>query len=146
MASQYNVHEYDSEAERRKYPLVQMENLTSAALYFTGKLNSKNIASSLWGGLAVKVLGGTRDTRNVDIIFQARMEDVWKIVQTERRLIIPSTKPGGATVKIFVHTGPGYDDCELRVPVAVNLCESGISIPVFVALIPFIVLRYSNAM
>ncbi|PGH03199.1 hypothetical protein GX51_04234 [Blastomyces parvus] len=58
-------------------------------------------------------MGGMRNTRDIDIAFQApgRMRDLWRVVEPEPRLVIPNTKLLSNMMKIFVLTGPGYDNC-----------------------------------
>ncbi|EAS30157.2 uncharacterized protein CIMG_08903 [Coccidioides immitis RS] len=129
MASQYSLADYDSDEERAKYPQVPEDNLASAALFCVNMLESKNINYALFGGFAIRLLGGKRDTRNVDILFQGNIKDIWSIVETQHRLVIPSSRLTTDILKVLVHTGPGYDSCDVQVPVAVTLIESGINQP-----------------
>lgn len=59
------------------------------------------------GGFAVRLLGGTRMTRDVDIAFQTP----GKLVEGERRLVVPDTRLICNIMKVFVWTGPGWDGC-----------------------------------
>lgn len=85
MASQYNLLEYDSDEEKYKYPDVPIGNLVSAAFLVANLLERNGIPYGLMGGFAVRILGGDRDTRDVDIAFQAKMKDLWRIVEAEPR-------------------------------------------------------------
>ncbi|PWY90418.1 hypothetical protein BO94DRAFT_623200 [Aspergillus sclerotioniger CBS 115572] len=127
MATHYNLIDYDSDAEKEKHPLIPLSNLISAALFIAHLLEKANIPYGLMGGLAVSLLGSNRTTRDVDIAFQApgKMRDLWGLVEREARLIIPNTKLLSNIMKVFVHTGPGYDDCGYAVQVEVDLIESG---------------------
>ncbi|KAL2813749.1 hypothetical protein BDW59DRAFT_176661 [Aspergillus cavernicola] len=90
-------------------------------------LERAGIHYALMGGLAVIYLGGQRNTRDVDIAFQAagKMRELRAVVEAEPRLIIPNTRLLSNLMKIFVRTGPGYDNCEGSIPVEVDLIESG---------------------
>ncbi|KAK2756973.1 hypothetical protein FQN54_004941 [Arachnomyces sp. PD_36] len=127
MASRYNLIEYDSDEEKEKYPDIPLPNLVSAALFIAGLFDRSGIPYAVMGGFAVKLMGGTRDTRDVDIAFQApgKMGDLWRIVEAESRLVIPNTKLLSNIVKVFVLTGPGHDNCEQSIPVEVDLIENG---------------------
>lgn len=83
------------------------------------------------GSFAVRILGGTRTTRVVDIAFQApgKLRDLWRVVEGERRLVVPNTRLICDIMKVFVWTGPGWDGCGVGVRVEVDLIESGESFP-----------------
>ncbi|KKZ60630.1 hypothetical protein EMCG_04703 [[Emmonsia] crescens] len=53
------------------------------------------------------------------------MRDLWRVVKAEPRLVIPNTKLLSNMMKIFVLTGPGYDDCLTPPRVEVDLIENG---------------------
>ncbi|PYI00859.1 hypothetical protein BO78DRAFT_434111 [Aspergillus sclerotiicarbonarius CBS 121057] len=127
MATHYDLVDYDSDAEKEKYPHVPLANLISAALFVANLLEQAGIPYGLMGGLAVSLMGSNRATRDVDMAFQApgKMRDMWALVEAESRLIIPNTKLLSNIMKIFVRTGPGYDDCRSGIPVEVDLIESG---------------------
>ncbi|KAM5444453.1 hypothetical protein MaudCBS49596_008012 [Microsporum audouinii] len=127
MASRYNLLEYDSDEERENFPDIPESNLVSATLFIAGILERANIPYALMGGFAVKLMGGTRDTRDVDIVFEAprKMRDLWNIVECEPRLVIPNTKLLSNIMKVFVLTGPGYDSCPDAIKVEVDLIENG---------------------
>ncbi|OJI84630.1 hypothetical protein ASPTUDRAFT_121725 [Aspergillus tubingensis CBS 134.48] len=127
MASTYDLVNYDSDEEREKYPQIPGSNLASAAFFMAGLLDRAGIPYGLMGGLAVSYLGGQRETRDVDMAFQApgKMRDLWRIVEAEPRLIIPNTRLISNILKVFVRTGPGYDNCVMALPVEVDLIESG---------------------
>ncbi|WEW59183.1 hypothetical protein PRK78_004652 [Emydomyces testavorans] len=127
MASRYDMANYDSDEEREKYPQIPKKNLTSAVLFCVKLFNSKQISYTVTGGYAVKLLGGERDTRNVDMYVGAKMKDIWKLLESESCVILPQTKLLGDMLRIFVRTGPGWADsnaCELEIPIAVNLVET----------------------
>lgn len=91
MASQYSLLEYDSDEEQERYPSIPLSNLSSAAFFITGLLERAGIPYGLMGGLAVRFMGGSRATRDVDIAFQAprKMRDLWRIVEPEPRYANP---------------------------------------------------------
>jgi hypothetical protein len=92
MASHYNLLEYDSDEEARRYPEIPLSNLASAAFFIAEVLDKNGIVYGLMGGLAVTFLGGERETRDVDIAFQApgKMRDLWCAVEAEPRYGITS--------------------------------------------------------
>lgn len=87
MASSYNLLEYDSDEEQKKFPEVPLANLTSAALFVADILERAGIVYGVMGGFAVRLLGSNRTTRDVDIAFQApgKMKDLWRTVEHESR-------------------------------------------------------------
>jgi hypothetical protein len=85
MASRYNLVEYDSDEDRETYPVVPLANLLSAAVFMATLFDRAGIPYAVMGGFAVKLMGGTRDTRDVDIAFQGKMGDLWKVVENEPR-------------------------------------------------------------
>ncbi|KAL3474166.1 hypothetical protein BJX99DRAFT_260593 [Aspergillus californicus] len=91
-----------------------------------GVLDAAGITYGLMGGLAVRYLGGDRATRHVDIAFQApgSMKQLREAVEVEPRFIVPSTKKVSGIMRIFVHIGPGYDDCDESILVEVDLVQS----------------------
>jgi hypothetical protein len=86
MASRYNLVDYDSE-EAERYPVVPLANLLSATVFMATLFDQAGIPYGVMGGFAVKLMGGTRDTRDVDIAFQAKMGDLWKLVENESRYV-----------------------------------------------------------
>ncbi|OJJ79704.1 uncharacterized protein ASPGLDRAFT_1504218 [Aspergillus glaucus CBS 516.65] len=106
MASHYNLVDYDSDTERTTNPSIPLENLTSVALFLTS-LTHSNIPYAIMGGFAVRLLGGTRMTRDVNIAFQTP----GKLLEGERRLVVPGTRLICNIMKVFVWTGPGWDGC-----------------------------------
>ncbi|WEW56322.1 hypothetical protein PRK78_001765 [Emydomyces testavorans] len=127
MASKYDLLEYDSDEEKQKYPVVPRENLTSAALFMAGLLDRAGILYGVMGGFAIVLMGGNRETRDIDIAFQApgKMRDLWAVVETESRLVIPNTKLLSNIMKVFVLTGHGHDTCATAMPIEVDLIENG---------------------
>ncbi|KAK2790934.1 hypothetical protein FQN52_005379 [Onygenales sp. PD_12] len=103
-------------------------NLVSAAFFIAGLLDRHGIIYGLMGGFAVKLMGDTRNTRDVDIAFQAPggMRDLWRVVEPEPCLVIPNTKLLSNMMKLFVLTGPGYDNSPTAPRVEVDLIENGI--------------------
>ena len=91
MASQYSLLEYDSNKEQERYASIPLSNLSSAALFITGLLEQAGILYSLMGGPAVRFMGGSCATHDVDIAFQAprKMRDLWRIVDPEPRYANP---------------------------------------------------------
>lgn len=91
MASRYDLLEYDSDEEQEGFPEVPLANLTSAALFVADLLERAGIVYGVMGGFAVRLLGGNRATRDVDIAFQApgNMKDLWRTVEHESRHVDP---------------------------------------------------------
>ncbi|KAJ9300689.1 hypothetical protein DTO271G3_1853 [Paecilomyces variotii] len=127
MASRYSLVDYDSDEEVQKYPRIPISNLTSAAFFVAGILEQAGIQYGIMGGMAVKLMGGMRDTRDVDIAFDApgKMRDLWRVLEVQTRLIIPKERLISNIMRIFVRTGPGYDNCSRGIPVEVDLIECG---------------------
>ncbi|KAK2812789.1 hypothetical protein FQN50_001118 [Emmonsiellopsis sp. PD_5] len=138
MASRYNLLDYDSDEEREKNPEIPVSNLASAAFFIADLLDRHGIIYGLMGGFAVKLMGSTRNTRDVDIAFQAPggMRDLWRVVEPEPRLVLPNTKLLSNIMKIFVLTGPGYDNCPTAPRVEVDLIENGMNPPPTTTTIP----------
>ncbi|PGH28957.1 hypothetical protein GX50_08303 [[Emmonsia] crescens] len=126
MASQYSLLDYDSDEDREQNPEIPVSHLASAAFFIADLLDRHGITYALMGGFAVKLMGGTRNTRDVDIAFQApgKMRDLCRVVEVEPRLVIPNTKLLGNMMKIFVLTGPRYDNCPTALRVEVGLIET----------------------
>ncbi|KAK2806076.1 hypothetical protein FQN51_008029 [Onygenales sp. PD_10] len=54
------------------------------------------------------------------------MRDLWRVVEPERRLVLPNTKLLSNMIKIFVLTGPGFDNCPTTTyRIGVDLIENG---------------------
>ncbi|RAK94919.1 uncharacterized protein BO80DRAFT_370061 [Aspergillus ibericus CBS 121593] len=146
MASTYDLVNYDSDEEREKYPDIPPSNLASAAFFMAGLLDRAGIPYGLMGGLAVAYMGSTRATRDVDMAFQApgKMREMWRLVEAEPRLIIPNTRLLSNIMKVFVRTGPGYDNCQQAIPIEVDLIESGTSVTIqHMLILPVIHLIFS---
>ncbi|KAI1925879.1 hypothetical protein LOZ58_002358 [Ophidiomyces ophidiicola] len=127
MASKYDLLEYDSDEEREKFPAVPMENLMSAALFMASLFDRAGVPYGVMGDFAINLMGGERETRDVDIAFQApgKMRDLWDIVEGEERLIVPNTRLLSNIMKVFVLTGPNFDECTVTMPIEIDLIESG---------------------
>ncbi|KAL4792366.1 hypothetical protein BDV19DRAFT_254877 [Aspergillus venezuelensis] len=125
MASYYKLVEYDSDEEEPI--IVPMVNLTAAAFFIANMLERASIPYGIMGGLAVRLIGGDRNTKDVDMAFQTSMQRMWKVVEVEERLKIPSTRLISNIMKVFVKTGPEFDNCarNFEVEVEVNLIECG---------------------
>lgn len=87
MASQYSLLDYDSDEDREQNPEIPVSHLASAAFFIADLLDRHGITYALMGGFAVKLMGGTRNTRDVDIAFQApgKMRDLCRVVEVEPR-------------------------------------------------------------
>ncbi|KAL4967533.1 uncharacterized protein BDV14DRAFT_26473 [Aspergillus stella-maris] len=77
------------------------------------------------GGLAVRLIGGDRNTKDVDMAFQTSMRRMWEVVEGEERLRIPNTRLISNIMKVFVKTGPGFDKCARNFEGEVDLIECG---------------------
>ncbi|KAL4948428.1 hypothetical protein BDW69DRAFT_203538 [Aspergillus filifer] len=123
MASYYNLVEYDSDEEAPV--IVPMANLTAAAFFIANMLERASIPHGIMGGLAVRFIGGDRNTKDVDMAFQTSMRRMWEVVEGEERLQIPNTRLISNIMKVFVKTGPGFDNCARKFEVEVDLIECG---------------------
>ena len=140
MASHYNILDYNPSEYKKTLPI---SNLASAAFFIANILSRAGIPYGLFGGFAVQLMGGNRETRNVDIAFEAPggIHQLWRVLEVETRydlfgswmiatnilcrLIIPNTKYFRNTVKVFVRTGPGFDKCQSALLIEVNLIQNG---------------------
>ena len=88
MASFYNILDYDAEDEREKDPGgPPLANQISAAQFVVGLIESRNIKYALMGGFAMTIRGSPRRTRDVDMIVEATMGQLWNLITPEARLV-----------------------------------------------------------
>nr|POF17013.1 hypothetical protein CFP56_57829 [Quercus suber] len=145
--SRYNVAEYDSEEERSRDPDgPPQENQTTAAAYIARRIQSVSGVYALMGGFALVLMGSRRSTRDVDMVTNLTMAQIWSLIEGDPRymgiqlsleklteyvfrLIVPNTRLTADVIKIFVKTGPGYDGCKLRKDVEVDIALPGKSHP-----------------
>ncbi|KAL4940721.1 hypothetical protein BDV06DRAFT_213237 [Aspergillus oleicola] len=92
-----------------------MANLASAAPFIASMLERASIPYGIIEGLlAVRLIGGDRTTKDV---FQASMRRMWEVIRGRRvmgygsRLKIPNSRLISNIMKVFVKTGPGFDNC-----------------------------------
>ncbi|KAI1908496.1 hypothetical protein LOZ39_005168 [Ophidiomyces ophidiicola] len=104
----------------RRYPGIPIENIISAAIVCTDILDAHYVPYAVCGDFAVWLLQGKREVLNVDILFQGRKEHVRSIMETGRQ-----QQRWGNTLAILVQTGPGYDMCEDKITIKVNLIDYG---------------------
>ena len=87
LASIYDLTEYDSDGEREKYQSVPGKNLVSAATYITDLFSRHDVPVAVIGGFALRLMGSARETRDVDMVFQAphKFAQMWDIIDQDRR-------------------------------------------------------------
>ena len=87
MADIYGFEDYDSDEERERNPHIPRSNLLSAAIFIADLLQRNEIQYAVMGGFACLLLGSPRQTRDLDIAFQApnKMRSVWNAVEKESR-------------------------------------------------------------
>jgi len=144
MADRYSLVNYDSDEELAKHPNgPPMENLMSACIHIVELLRSANLNFAVMGGFGLRLRGSPRPTRDIDVAVEARMAQLWPLVEPqtrcdltdqksletfeiadESRLTIPNTKMIEGVMKIFVKTGPEYDHCvkSMRIEVDLIIC------------------------
>lgn len=80
--STYDVANYDSEEERKNDPDgPPLENQKSAASYIANKIEQASGAYALMGGFALLLLGSRRSTRDVDMVTNLKMKQIWSLVE-----------------------------------------------------------------
>ena len=87
MAELYDIADYDSDEEREKYPRIPELNLYSAASFIVDLLQRNDIHYAVMGGFACLLLQSERQTRDLDIAFQApkKMRSIWSAIEKEPR-------------------------------------------------------------
>ncbi|KAI9844971.1 MAG: hypothetical protein M1837_005115 [Sclerophora amabilis] len=129
MASTYNLVDYDSEEERLKNPEgPPAANLFAAAEYISGLFNANSVDYAVMGGFAMICRGSFRTTSDVDVVAEATMSALWRIIEPQPRLIIPNTKLVSGVIRVFVKTGfaSGDADCPQNWNVEVDLIRPGV--------------------
>ena len=87
MAARYDLLEYDSEHERIINPTdPPLANLFAAADFVITLLSHKEIQMAFMGGFALVCHGSTRTTRDVDVVVNAKMKDLWDLIEPQPRL------------------------------------------------------------
>ncbi|KAL1984819.1 hypothetical protein VTN96DRAFT_8663 [Rasamsonia emersonii] len=109
MAETYDLRDYDSQEDAQDVPY---SNLVSAACLIADLFEKAGILYAVMGGFALKLMGSTRDTNDVDIAFQApgKMRELWSIVEKEPRLVVANglRRIYFGIMRVFVKTGTGY--------------------------------------
>ncbi|KAE9373016.1 hypothetical protein N431DRAFT_406266 [Stipitochalara longipes BDJ] len=126
MASRYSLVDYDSDEERARHPNgPPPENLLSACMFMVHLLDTARLNYAVMGGFGLVIRGSPRPTNDVDIAVEARMANLWQLVEPQARLIIPNTRNIEGIMRIFVRTGPGHDQCHTQVNIEVDLVLCG---------------------
>ncbi|OAL44276.1 hypothetical protein IQ07DRAFT_636334 [Pyrenochaeta sp. DS3sAY3a] len=128
MASKYSVFDHDPEEERKKDPQgPPLGNLFAAARYLNLLFSANGVRWAAMGGFAMICRGSRRTTRDVDIVTDTIPKTLWTIIEAQPRLIIPNTRLLDGVIKIFVLTGPSYQDreCIIDRPVEADLVIPG---------------------
>lgn len=128
MATEYNMADYESDDDDEgltKSPAE--ENLFSAALFLQNLLTSHHIPHALTGGFSLRLRGGDRKARQIDFAVQPSggMRQLKEMLQPYSRIRYPNMCEG--IMKIFVETGPGFDDCAIHKSIEVDLKAPGIA-------------------
>jgi hypothetical protein len=94
MASKYSLINYDSDEDRAQNPNAPpRENLLSACLFVFDILQRSNINHAVMGGFGLNLRGSPRPTRDVDVAVEARMAQLWPVVEPQSRFhYYPSCK------------------------------------------------------
>jgi hypothetical protein len=86
MASRYSLVDYDSDEERIQHPNVPpTENLMSACMFVVGLLQTSRMNYAVMGGFGLRLRGSPRPTTDVDIAVEARMAQLWQVVEPQTR-------------------------------------------------------------
>lgn len=84
----YVLAEYDSEEERARDPKgPPLENQSSAAAYIGTKIQGARGVYALMGGFALVLLGSSRTTRDVDLVTDLTMKQVWSVIEGDPRQV-----------------------------------------------------------
>ncbi|WEW54694.1 hypothetical protein PRK78_000116 [Emydomyces testavorans] len=120
MAATYDLINYDSEAEQENDPHgPPRANLFAAAFYASRLLSANDIQYAIMGGFAMICRGSQRSTSDIDIVTEANMARLWDVITPQPRMIpltsqhrlkIPNTRLIEGVIKVFVETGPKYND------------------------------------
>lgn len=128
MATEYNPADYESDEEGEDFADQPPEqNLFSAALFLQSLLASHQILYALTGGFSLRLRGSDRQARQIDFAVQPSggMRQLKEILQPHARVRYPNMCEG--IMKIFVDTGPGFDDCATSKRIEVDLKAPGIA-------------------
>lgn len=84
MAETYDIKDYDSDNDDS---VPGNENLLSATEFVTDLFEKNGIVYAVMGGFCVSLLGGTRETRVVDVCFQAKhgFREIWGVIEGQER-------------------------------------------------------------
>lgn len=149
MATEYNMAEYDSDEDGEGLAGSPPEqNLFSAALFLQDLLASQDIPHALTGGFSLRLRGSDRQARQIDFAVQpsggmrqlkemlrpysrSALSDIKQLVHvcspailtSGRSIRYPNMCEG--IMKIFVETGPGFDDCAASKRIEVDLKAPG---------------------
>lgn len=86
MASRYSLVDYDSEEEREKDPQgPPLANLFAAASYLSRLFAANGIQWAAMGGFAMICRGSRRTTRDVDVVTDTNMRNLWAIIEPQPR-------------------------------------------------------------
>nr|POE94577.1 hypothetical protein CFP56_16816 [Quercus suber] len=65
-------------------------------------------------------------TRDLDMVTNLTMAQIWSLIEGDARLTIPAPKIAADVIKIFIKTGPGYDECKVRKNVEDDIALPGV--------------------
>jgi hypothetical protein len=147
MATEYNMADYESDEGEEFLDPPQEQNLFSAALFLQELLASHDIPHALTGGFSLRLRGRDRQARQIDFAVQPsggmrQLKEMLRpyprsaypeeqnrglvqswILTSGRRIRYPNMCEG--IMKIFVETGPGFDDCAAYRRIEVDLKGPG---------------------
>lgn len=128
MATEYNMADYESDEDGEEFSESPPEqNLFSAALFLQHLLASNDIPHALTGGFSLRLRGSDRRARQIDFAVQPSggMRQLKEMLRPYSRVRYPNICEG--IMKIFVETGPGFDECATHRRVEVDLKAPGVA-------------------
>ncbi|ERF74179.1 hypothetical protein EPUS_03369 [Endocarpon pusillum Z07020] len=128
MATEYNMADYESDEDGEEFiNLPPEQNLSSTALFLQSLLASHNIPHAITGGFSLRLRGSDRKARQIDFAVQPSggMRQLKEVLRPCPRVRYPNICEG--IMKIFVETGPGFDECAEYRRIEVDLKAPGIA-------------------
>lgn len=129
MATEYNMADYESDDDDGEgFPDPPPDqNLFSAALFLQNLLASNDVPHAVTGGFSLRLRGGDRRARQIDFAVQPAggMRQLKEILRPYPRVRYPNICED--IMKIFVETGPGFDECVTYRRIEVDLKAPGIA-------------------
>ncbi|RMD41138.1 hypothetical protein DV735_g4013, partial [Chaetothyriales sp. CBS 134920] len=105
----YSFIDFDPDEHEENHGSPPMNNVYAAAIHISKLIRNAGFAYALLGGTAICARGAARETKDVDVGTNAKMRDLWRILD-DSRIILPDTKLLSDMIRLFVYTGPDYGD------------------------------------